>query len=409
MKGYALLIGVDETDSTHYGKNIQLDCALKDVEAMKNFLSGFPEFRKSITTLTSKDGIPTWKKTVEKLNEISSNSKEPSYLVIYYTGHGASTTHKDILGTDTIGFSCFYDQMVSEKQIRDELKNIPSNFKVFLISDSCYGGELINREFKGTSINNNEKSITGNIFDDVIKKNEFHYNGVIKDYHGSILGSKIFEPLAEIAILTACSKKQTTEQNFDNTGISRFTSVLINSWSKSMRFGYRNFLEILANHRPANKAPQLEFFGPKSGFFQQTIPFVINFQTNCINDLTYLNLVEATNDLGKYTLKSLPNSGTLYRVVKAHTYKIQDIPSDTYRRIYAGLFADGCITESTNFICFIEVSLTSGLALPETINDLFKNDAYGEDGYAIVIDDYTYNVLHKGRTKGKVSNTIGGS
>jgi hypothetical protein len=375
---------------------------------MQDFLSGFPEFKNSITTLTSKHGIPTWKKTVEKLNEISSNKTEPCYLVIYFTGHGSSIPYDDSSEKYTIGFSCFYDQMVSEKQIRDELKNIPENFKVFLISDSCYGGELNPEKARSFSISNNDKSISGNIFDEVRKNNESLYDKLIKDYEQSILDDETFEPAAEVAILTACSKKQTTEQGFDSTGVSRFTSILINSWSKNARFGYHNYLQLLIDRRPKNRKPELTIHGNKSGFFDQTIPFAINFQTRCLNDLTSQNLVEPTTDKGKYKLKSLPNSGTSYKIVKAHTYPVNEIPSDTYVQIYSTLFTSGCIENTVGFICFIEVSLSNGSTLPEYIDDLYKNDNEGKDGYAIIIDDYTYNVLHKGRTKGKVSNTIGG-
>ena len=141
MKGYALLIGVDEVSTSNYGDPFKMDCIKNNITELEKLLKRENLFKDRITPLRGANC--TWENVQKQLENFSNLSvTEEGYLLIYYSGHGISYPFSEPLQEKKSEFFFFYDRMVYETEIRESLSSINSKIKVFLIADSCHSGGL---------------------------------------------------------------------------------------------------------------------------------------------------------------------------------------------------------------------------------------------------------------------------
>ncbi|MES2554662.1 MAG: hypothetical protein V4604_00850 [Bacteroidota bacterium] len=403
MKGHALLIGVSETSVTNYGKNYDLSCAEPDVAGMNGLLNGIPEFKGNITTLTKEKA--TWNNTIDWLKNTKNQVKtENAFFHIYFTGHGCSVKET---ANSTQGAFCFYDKIILENQIKQQLENISSNIKVYVISDSCHSGELVDFEIynKLTDLESKFKELDSSIWDYVsnLEDNKVEYCEALKSYNSS---NYTFKPKTEICILTACGKKQKTEYN--SGCISAFTNLVLNNWSVYMPSSYFTFHQEIFKQRPKYRKPEIKLFGSNSGFFQNTVPFILNFNSSCIDDITERHLTLKTVAPLYYELNNLPTTNVYSHV--DHDSFIRDEIPQKYESIMDDLLGSICSYSDINVFTIIEVrnsQVSNGFPIPllELIPSAMSD---AQLGLVVVYDVDSETVVHKGRTKGKVSNEIGG-
>lgn len=414
MKGYALLTGVNKVKTSHYKKDVLLHCAKTDVVEMELFLNRIPYFRGNIKPFFDENA--TFDNIVLAIEDLNKKVDEKeAYLVIYFSGHGASIP-KEVhqLGNESIGYFCFYDRMISEHEIRSALSKIDSKFSVFVISDSCHSGEIIDlaeaREYLSfikSNTNDNElpktKSLPFGFMKDVFEHPDNHarYISLLKEN----MNGK-FIPKAETAILTACKREQVTETNYYNGMPSAFTQTLLSSWSTNLPVGHSNFQKLLASRRSQENQPQINFFGQTTtDFFSNSRPFAVNARTSGIDDLTFDHFEE--EDGSVVMLKYLPSGSSGFKYKDSNSYKITEL-NHGVPDIIQQLNTMGCDLRNVGVIGIVEISLNSTTPFPQEIERYKIDEATGVPGIVVVVNVANNQILHKGRTKGKVSNSIGG-
>ncbi|HLP54684.1 MAG TPA: caspase family protein [Fluviicola sp.] len=417
MKGHALLIGVNEVNKDHYGEELDMACAITDVAEMKSIFEQIPSFQNNTKIFESSSA--SWKNVKHELGLLSKTSQtEEGYLVIYYTGHGASLP-KDNKLNEKQGFFCFYDRMVIEQEIRNELLSFHENFKILLISDSCHSGELntwdkdelymefilaypeLELEFNFDLITPKTKSIQHKRFERIYNynNNSTFYNNLTRE-----TASINFNPKADVAILTACDWDQITEQNLVTNGLSVFTRIITNLWNNNKSITYPEFVTLLQKKRPLTKQPQFEVSPINhSDFFIKNFVFVAN---QCEDNIWYH--LEETN--GKL-IKLNPFSGIAdYHYMYSYSWYTDETHSQL-TDVLEKLEAQGCYLPINDELVLGVVYVnehTSPKSFPQEIVGMKSDPGAPEYGYVVIIDFYSDVILYKGRTKGKVSNTIGG-
>jgi hypothetical protein len=174
MKGYALLVGVNTFDTTHYTGDRYFADAFDDITIISSILNDVGIFHPNNTqvlidlehkpddgarqfkseALTSNPILkPTADNFLKIIDEqyIQQDMSEGGFLVIFFSGHGASvevTITKDNEDKqEKRQFLCFQDRMLVENEMRERLTKIPKNFKVFFVVNACYSGGLSQEKF----------------------------------------------------------------------------------------------------------------------------------------------------------------------------------------------------------------------------------------------------------------------
>jgi len=144
MKGYAVLIGVEETNIKHFGDKNHAPNASTSVEAIYNYLKEHSTISVSEQDkfIKSQAILKDIELRLETLAEISHN--EPIYLFLYLVGHGMN---QKLNSEDIFTFFKLYDQMLFENELKNLLKKFHWNSKIFCVIDSCNAGGMFDERF----------------------------------------------------------------------------------------------------------------------------------------------------------------------------------------------------------------------------------------------------------------------
>ncbi|NOG58544.1 MAG: hypothetical protein HND54_12465 [Bacteroidetes bacterium] len=175
MKGYAILVGVDEVNPKHYGVSMITPSAKNSAEKIHRHLLDFstiPDNR--IDVYVGKEAvfhdIDIRMKHYARLSNLPNS--EPIFLFLYFAGHSFSMDGKE---KGEFTFFNLYDQMLFENEFKNWLKDFHIDSKLFCVIDSCYAG----------GYGSDKKLIMDNDFG-LIDNGENAYEQLIKYYNNKL-------------------------------------------------------------------------------------------------------------------------------------------------------------------------------------------------------------------------------
>jgi hypothetical protein len=431
MEGHALLIGVNEGASHYYGDTLVLNCVDADLKAMVSLLGKVPEIGNRIQILTGKNAAWSLVKyeIEEKYSKLAENNQNDIYLVIYYTGHGVSIKKDGESYFEE--FYSFYDEAISEYKIRSLLLSFSNKYKIFIVVDTCHGGGLSDWNEQTPPIyppNTNHghpvdiptKEIPVNIVKNITHKVEFikqskNQNKYLLDGFSQDFDS--FTPEADIAIFSACGKDQLTEQNLGPNQPSKFTSLITKKWKPHKSRNYYCLKDWVNSDRPPYAKSQLNLF-TNSTFFMEKEAFSSTKDAKC----TCVKEGFLEEISGNPVIVYQPEDEELENYTHSHGSFTFNIPTLNARdRIIYDKVIDLIETSDPEFHNYInEITVLTVVSInDDMLGTLLETRVYDMksinccdtpgNGYVVLITTYGSWQFKKGqRTKGKVSNSIGG-
>ena len=263
MKGYALLVGVDEVNHVYYGENKKLCSSYTYTENIKALLNegGY----ESIVSLNKEK--TNWSNVVNELSYLirtTNNDPGESYIFIYFSGHGASIEVS--YSSKRKQFLCFYDQLILEDSIRDQLSRFNKRCKIFVVLDSCHADGVMDQKL---ALDSGQIKSMSEEFYFIYKLHQSVYDHTIDLYKDFS-----FEPNAEIFSLLACGENEETTGGFTCKDLSYFTKVFCNNWYDQKP--NENYLSLYNKLRQVTggKAKHRMFPATGTTFFSTTYPLI---------------------------------------------------------------------------------------------------------------------------------------
>ncbi|WP_111672679.1 caspase family protein [Algoriphagus litoralis] len=254
MRKYAILIGNDTLDISHYGGDFGLNAPINDLDIMKHICN--------IENISYTKLYNTGSEQVNaEIYNLSKESVSGDFVLIYFSGHGTQIPHSNDGEDDEYSESwCLYDRCFIDNEINSLLGGFTSGVRVLLISDSCHSGSIA-KIFPGLPSNINIKSVSG-----VYERNKGFYDGILRDVSPNVNLD------ASVISITACQDYEVAKER---AGYSDFTRSLDIAWNHgSFRQGYKEFVELIRNGlRSYGATPQLDQLGFNDKNFLNSKPF----------------------------------------------------------------------------------------------------------------------------------------
>jgi hypothetical protein len=271
MEGYALLVGVDDTNKRHYGRDNNAPNALSSVEKIYDFLkeSTSLNISKEDKFLGNDAIFNDVKLRLEALADLSNKKEgeEPIFLFLYLVGHGHNYERAE---NEMFTFFKLYDQMLSENEFRELLNKFHPKSKVFCVIDSCYSAGMLNK------IAPSEDSLFG-----IRKCFSKSYPNIIAFYK-----DKLKHPSCEIdsSKFIIASVGEESWANTSENGMFKFSSYFLSELenNQTKNLNYCDFFDVLLNKfiqmsrdTGNNQIPKL--FPKKSieNYFKNNKPLII--------------------------------------------------------------------------------------------------------------------------------------
>lgn len=246
--GYAIIIGVTNVDSVHYGNDKDYCGAKTNANYIYSIISGLNDSGKMLfpkrNIFKLKDLKETnWKNISKLLKKIKDEMRilsKPSYLFIYFSGHGASI---DVGMENEAQFLCFSDRMVLQQELEKELSYFTKQTKIYVVIDACESGNnetlIREREKKEERLHNFSIDHTA---EDIFKNNFDLYKIVIdSQYHYQ------FDGEADLFITSATNKYGTSKKGRTCQDLSTFTQHYLSKWRDNRNNPRANY-EIFSHH-----------------------------------------------------------------------------------------------------------------------------------------------------------------
>jgi|GEM_PF-3116198 len=400
MKGYALLVGMNKVDQEHYDNDKALCSSLQDtINVLASIDKKSYEY---INTLNDTD--TNWsnvKKELAKIADLTEANQQESYVFLYFSGHGASIKVDGF--EEEKQFICFYDRLILENQIQEQLSFFNRRCKVFVVVDTCYSeGLALPVVIEVPYLKGRSKSLPAKTSEEVYRKYK-------KDYQKDVVfySDKKFKSESEICYLFACGKTEVTLSGQSCKESSEFTTEFLSAWKFAPHKKFYNYFSFFKHLRESPKS-QVKMLFPsknKSSFFMTTYPLTSN-----INIMNSPIILEEDHPSGEFVDFSLDSTVQEHSMLHSITFTI-----DANDKIHSELVArvekfDSALMDNVKCMSLIFITKVVGTGstnLPEPIRGLKKLDSSTSHGVVLTVDK-DLNLLHKPkRTKGKVTNVMG--
>jgi hypothetical protein len=265
MEGYALLIGINTVDYTKYQDSKELCSAYKNVSCINELLEKTTLFDTK-NVLIRHNELTKWEAICADIDSlVSKTDQDPneSYIFLYFFGHG--TPRREVGSSTDTQFLCFYDQIVHERLIQEQLERFNERCKVFVVLDACYGHGIILDLSLSMKSFNKSISISSMFANHYINELE-KYETVVEKYK-----EVNFEPKASFFFFFACGPDEITEHSPNCSSLSNFSTFFHSDWSfvRDSTISPKNydslFKVLKTSHPKAQKSPE-----------KVTDPFFIN-------------------------------------------------------------------------------------------------------------------------------------
>lgn len=140
-KGFALVIGVSEVDTTHYdGWNGILQQPENDAKIISQKVDEYG-FTNNSLLLTHN---ATRQNVIERIQNIANKACAGDLVFIYYSGHGGQIPARECdIEEDKLNETwCLYDAQLIDKELYHLWAKFREGVRIFVVSDSCHSGTI---------------------------------------------------------------------------------------------------------------------------------------------------------------------------------------------------------------------------------------------------------------------------
>lgn len=141
-KGYALHIGINKVDPSHYTKMQRLNCCVNDAKEM-SALSTALKFEKIETLFNERATTVAFE---QLMNTWSKELSEGDLLWITYSGHGGTKPDSNEDETDENDkwdeTWCMYDREILDDELFASYQRFGKGVRILIFSDSCHSGTV---------------------------------------------------------------------------------------------------------------------------------------------------------------------------------------------------------------------------------------------------------------------------
>lgn len=269
-EGYAILIGVNDTDVTHFGNDKSFCGAENNVTGIYSLLNKTRFKRKNIFRLhndsTKWDTVLAILQKTQSLMDQSKNN----YLFVYFSGHGSLLDVSNPLTgechelkspqvkTKRAQFLCFADRMVLKSEVLKQLALFDKKTKIYFLIDACHSGsnlQIASSEFETAHMSKKHPAYP-----------DYSPAYILKKYYCSIYRKVITENIdykydgkSDLCVTAAASGLTTTSPG-PGCYQSEFTAAYCSKWGENKPGNYKSF-------------GNTEFYN-NSTFFLNTYPLI---------------------------------------------------------------------------------------------------------------------------------------
>jgi hypothetical protein len=421
MKGYALLIGVNEVDTSYYGTDLPIEGVLPNIQRMKNVLISSGNFAETNIEILQGD-MTNWSvDIIPKLDSLQSiPESEIPFVVLYFSCHGAKIRFENEKFTHK-NFLCFRDKMILENEVREEIAKFPSYFNVFVIIDSCYSEGLdldyCTEQFIG------DPELFQNLY--TAKKQELY--PIISHYQNlKDIGTEMKYKALTCFIYSVEQDKPGLVGSSEGCP-TLFTRYFENLWYKyilnPMNHVPLNYVDfnnlVLKKFMGISYSPVVKIYPSPTytdNFFSTSVPLLFNEKA-----VRYNNPVNLVIDLKE----GVTNPLSLVKVSwnSTHPDYMASEPSQVWDTIVHSQLEDWLLIKrkiesidsallvGVRYVGVIYVSITDTPNFPNDVEKFWSVEYPSSinNGLVIICDSDSQNkIVAHGRTKGRVSNIIGG-
>jgi hypothetical protein len=276
MKGYALTIGLNSVNSSHYaGWSGELSACEADAKDMAEIVqsNGF-----SVKTLLTQSA--TRQSVINELSKAASTLQSDDIFMLSYSGHGGQVPDRNKDEDDYQDETwCLYDGELIDDEIYKLLGEFTSGVRILVFSDSCHSGTVTKAAFyQGTiaarsfSIGSQEVRYRAMPPDAALRtyrKNKEFYDNLQKD---PALKKAEASVKASVLLISGCQDNQLSS---DGTFNGLFTGTLLQVWNESKSSNYRKFYKAIAKRMPPDQSPNYYWVGKPNKKFENQKPFTI--------------------------------------------------------------------------------------------------------------------------------------
>jgi hypothetical protein len=368
-KSYALLVGVSQVPigSAAQLTNRYLPGAKYDVDRLETLLTktaypNYPDIEKLIYANAS------WRNFRDSLAyKINNSNGQDSFLFIHYTGH----SFKNSLNENIL---CFSDRDVHEDEFINALATIPEKFTTFVCLNACFSEGI----FESTNALSN----------------------------------------GPIGFLSSSSKDGYAIASPKTDSLTYFMRYFIDTWKNfnELNFNYTSFTNLLEKKTNPRVIPKFATFNDTNHFFETTVPLFFNRQSSssALNTDPTLTLTTNSNNYIQLDISEPRNN---YFVLDSFTVNVEDKTKSAYvdalvKDLGSIMVRDPLQNwDDVKYIGVVLIKTGEGSTeLPYPVNYLYSDDEHqASNGVVVIINtENNFQIIAKGRTKGKVSNVIGG-
>lgn len=288
-QGYALTIGLNSVDPTHYdGWNGKLNAPEKDAVDIQTLAKSV-----GFTTEILKGNIATREGVASAINNAAANLSSGDIFLLYYSGHGGQLP--DLDGDEDDGRDetwCLFNGQMMDDEIRQFWTNFKEDVRVLVLSDSCHSGTVakllqefdLNNRGNSPIIKNYRdclptegiKAIPNSVALNTYMNNKAFYDKYITEVDKAKIAFKkgVDDDIkANIRLISGC---QDNQSSYDGTFNSAFTEKLKTIWNGGkFKSDYSKFHSEIQNLLPPYQSPNHLVFGKQNFVYNSQIPFTI--------------------------------------------------------------------------------------------------------------------------------------
>ncbi len=274
-KGYALTIGLNSVDPSHYaGWSGPLNACEADAESMTDLARGRGL---QVSTLLTKSA--TRSAVLGQLDKLAAKCMAEDLVLLTYSGHGGRIDDLNDDEPDHVDETwCLYDGQLVDDEIFMALSKFPEGARVLVFSDSCHSGTVVRiappsamggaaglpfSEEAPARIRAMPLDVAGQTY----RANRSQYDPILQDLQLRRAEENV---RASVLLISGC---QDNQYSLDGVANGLFTGTLLRVWRGGRFEGdYPTFHGRIVARMPSTQTPNYFWAGqPDLGFERQQV------------------------------------------------------------------------------------------------------------------------------------------
>jgi hypothetical protein len=281
--GYALTIGLNSVDPTHYqgwsGPLMACEADANDMAAIA-LDRGYRTVRTLLTREATRAAVSA------ELAHAAATLQSGDTMLLSYSGHGGQLP--DLDGEEDDGMDetwCLFDGEFVDDEIYDALGAFAPGVRILVLSDSCHSGTVTKaayystasrmatlipsiEAFPRTGPDTNYRAMPAALALQTYRANRAFYDPILLRRRNASARQNV---KASVLLISGC---QDNQLSLDGTFNGLFTGTLLRVWNGGKFTGdHRSFHHMILSRMPPDQSPNYFWAGPVDSQFEARTPF----------------------------------------------------------------------------------------------------------------------------------------